>query len=146
MKPFRFGLERVLKLREYQTELRLADWARENKVLISELEKLSVFENEGNAQVSEMRVSGLKSFAAWSRSLDFKYLCRIGKVIAFQSEQVEKQRVQAERSKQVYIAARRQEDALDKLREKQVSDWRLGVIREEQKELDDRFRMKPEEF
>jgi flagellar export protein FliJ len=137
VKKFAFRLQRVLDIRAAREKLKLADFGREQQRLASEQEKLDLFTGEQELQFAQMRASATEPFAAWSQHTNCRYLQRIGRVIEFQEGRVEAQTQAVEGARGRYIEARRDTQALEKLRETHFREWKGEWLRDEARTLDE---------
>ncbi|MBI5058306.1 flagellar export protein FliJ [candidate division KSB1 bacterium] len=137
MKPFRFRLQKLLRLREAREEQRLSKFGAQQRILDSERTKLGLFEGEALNQLHEMSVVVARPFRAWMHGANDKYLGRLQRVIDFQRDQTRQQEFKVEQSRQEYLKAKQETGALEKLREHQLENWRVEERLDEQKVLDD---------
>jgi flagellar protein FliJ len=137
MKPFRFRLQRILRLREVREERQLAAFGAQQRVLQSERTKLGLFEGEALHQLEEMSVAVARPFPVWMHGVNDKYLGRLHRVIEFQREQTRLQELRVEGARQEYLKAMQETRALEKLREHQLERWQGDERQEEQRILDD---------
>ncbi len=137
MKKFAFRLQRVLDIRAAREKIKLAEFGREQQRLVAEREKLELFTGEKELQLAEMQASVSEPFAAWAQHTNCRYLQRIGRVIEFQAGRVEAQSEAVEGARGRYVAARRDTQALEKLRETHFRDWTVESLRDEGRILDE---------
>ena len=137
MKPFRFRLQKLLRLRTAHEEQQLATFGTQQRLLANERAKLGLFEGEAASQLQEMTVIVARPFRAWSHGANAKYLSRLERVIDFQREQTRLQQLRVSQARDAYLKAKQETRALDKLRDHQWEQWRRDEHAEQQRILDD---------
>jgi flagellar export protein FliJ len=137
MKRFAFRLQRILELRRAREKASLVELGREQQRLALENEKLDLFCNERELQLQETRVGRSKPFTAWAQAVNVRYLNRVGRAIEFQTHAVRRQETSVETARRRFHERRRDTQVLDHLRDKKQDEWRVDVLREEGKILDE---------
>jgi flagellar export protein FliJ len=137
VKRFAFRLQRVLDIRAAREKIKLAEFGKEQQRLAMEREKLNVFANEQESQLVSMRQDQVTPYAAWAQQANSRYLVRIGRVIEYQTGRVESQSQAMETARGRYMAAHRDTQALEKLRESHFREWTSETLREEGRTLDE---------
>jgi flagellar protein FliJ len=134
LKPFEFRLQKVLDYRirvEDQRKAELAELEARRTILINERTRL---ENDQARALLRMRT---QEFDLVDLQLTRLFVERLDRDIARKNEEIAamEQRVLAKR--QELIQASQERRVMEKLREKQEADYWLGVLRAEQKLLDE---------
>lgn len=133
MKKFDFKLEKILEYRNY-----------EKKEAEGELAKALAVENEINIQLQSIAKKMIDLKKNMSTSFNFDDVMsesRHTNLLNFQKEELLKQLAQAqivtEQKRNVLRECIKKTTALEKLREKQLEDWKAAVDYEESELLDD---------
>jgi flagellar export protein FliJ len=137
MKKFNFRLQRLRDLRAAKEQARLAEFGREQQQLQAEQQKLTLFLQEKDTQVLEMRLESGQAFTAWSRRVNHGYLQRIARVVEYQAGRVTSQKEEVEAARLRYLDARQDTMVMDKVREFKLEEWKRDVFLEEGKNLDE---------
>jgi flagellar export protein FliJ len=130
-------LQRVLDIRAAREKIKLAEFGREQQRLAAEREKLDLFTGEKELQLAEMRAGAAEPFSVWMQHTNCRYLQRIGRVIEFQEGRVASQSQAVDSARGRYIEARRDTQALEKLRETHFREWTGEWLRDEARILDE---------
>lgn len=133
MKKFKFSLEKVLKIREF-----------EEKEAQIELAKAISVVTDLNNQLKYIASERIKSNESRSNSYDLSFLVSVENYIEgldFKKEQLLEQLVQAElvveEKRKIMIEAMQKRKALDKLKENQYKVYKKELLQEEEKILDE---------
>ncbi len=133
MKKFKFSLEKVLSLREFE----------ENQAQIELAKAISVV-TELNNKLKFIAKERVKNNDARSNSTDLSYLMSIENYIEgldYQKEILLEELAQAElileEKRQIMIEAMKKRKALEKLKEKQLQEYKKEILKEEEKVLDE---------
>ena len=133
MKKFKFSLEKVLKIREF-----------EEKEAQIELGKALAVVNDLNAQLKYIAEERIKSNESRANSSDLSFLMAVENYINgldYKKEQLLEQLAQAqlvvEEKQKIMIEAMQKRKALDKLKENQFKDYKKELLQEEEKILDE---------
>lgn len=133
MKKFKFSLEKVLSLREFE----------ENQAQIELAKAISVV-TELNNKLKFIATERVKNNDARSNSTDLSYLMSIENYIEgldYQKEILLEELAQAElileEKRQIMIEAMKKRKALEKLKEKQLQEYKKEILKEEEKVLDE---------
>lgn len=133
MKKFKFSLEKVLSLREFE----------ENQAQIELAKAISVV-TELNNKLKFIAKERVKNNDARSNSTDLSYLMSIENYIEgldYQKEILLEELTQAElileEKRQIMIEAMKKRKALEKLKEKQLQEYKKEILKEEEKVLDE---------
>ena len=133
MKKFKFSLEKVLKIREF-----------EEKEAQIELGKALAVVNDLNAQLKYIAEERIKSNDSRANSSDLSFLMAVENYINgldYKKEQLLEQLAQAqlvvEEKQKIMIEAMQKRKALDKLKENQVKSYKKELLQEEEKILDE---------
>jgi flagellar protein FliJ len=137
MKKFSFRLQRVMDVRAATEKMKLAEFGKQQQILLQEQAKLDLFKNEELYQYGAMQSERQKAFSAWMFAVGNNYMRRLGKVIDFQSQRVYTQQNSVAAARNVYLDARRDTAILEKLREKKREEWRQGELLSETVLLDE---------
>ena len=133
MKKFKFSLEKVLMIREF-----------EEKEAQIELGKALAVVNDLNAQLKYIAEERIKSNESRANSSDLSFLMAVENYINgldYKKEQLLEQLAQAqlvvEEKQKIMIEAMQKRKALDKLKENQVKSYKKELLQEEEKILDE---------
>ena len=133
MKKFKFSLEKVLSLREFEENQAQIELAKAISVVTELNNKLNFIANER-----------VKHNDARSNSTDLSYLMSIENYIEgldYQKEILLEELAQAElileEKRQIMIEAMKKRKALEKLKEKQLQEYKKEILKEEEKVLDE---------
>lgn len=133
MKKFKFSLEKVLKIREF-----------EEKEAQIELGKALAVVNNLNAQLKYIAEERIKSNESRANSSDLSFLMAVENYINgldYKKEQLLEQLAQAqlvvEEKQKIMIEAMQKRKALDKLKENQFKAYKKELLQEEEKILDE---------
>lgn len=133
MKKFKFSLEKVLKIREF-----------EEKEAQIELGKALAVVNDLNAQLKYIAEERIKSNDSRANSSDLSFLMAVENYINgldYKKEQLLEQLAQAqlvvEEKQKIMIEAMQKRKALDKLKENQFKAYKKELLQEEEKILDE---------
>jgi flagellar FliJ protein len=133
MKKFKFSLEKVLKIREF-----------EEKEAQIELGKALAVVNDLNAQLKYIAEERIKSNESRANSSDLSFLMAVENYINgldYKKEQLLEQLAQAqlvvEEKQKIMIEAMQKRKALDKLKENQFKAYKKELLQEEEKILDE---------
>jgi flagellar FliJ protein len=133
MKKFKFSLEKVLMIREF-----------EEKEAQIELGKAISVVNELNNKLKYIALERIKSNESRANSSDLNFLMSVENYINgldFQKEQLLEQLAQAElvveEKRKIMIEAMQKRKALDKLKENQYKNYKKELLHEEEKILDE---------
>jgi flagellar FliJ protein len=133
MKKFKFSLEKVLMIREF-----------EEKEAQIELGKAISVVNELNNKLKYIASERIKSNESRANSSDLNFLMSVENYINgldFQKEQLLEQLAQAElvveEKRKIMIEAMQKRKALDKLKENQYKNYKKELLLEEEKILDE---------
>lgn len=133
MKKFKFSLEKVLSLREFEENQAQIELAKAISVVTELNNKLKFIANER-----------VKNNDARSNSTDLSYLMSIENYIEgldYQKEILLEELAQSElileEKRQIMIEAMKKSKALEKLKEKQLQEYKKEILKEEEKVLDE---------
>ncbi|MBK6766417.1 MAG: hypothetical protein IPG71_08890 [bacterium] len=142
MKKFRFSLERVLRVRNLQQQLRLAEHKRAERALAAQQQKLEMFAGERDLQCDSMQEAQQHEFRTADRMNDWMYLQRLERIITYQKAVVVEYSQHEQAAKKKFQLARQSCLGLEKLGDRQRHEWFGEFIKEEQKTADDRPRQR----
>jgi flagellar export protein FliJ len=137
MKRFAFRLQKILDLRHAREKLKLADLGREQQRLLREQQKLTLFRDEEQSQMDDIRSDRGQPFSIWLQQANCRYLVRIGRVIEFQVGRVHEQTRSVETARGRYVEAHRDTQVLERLRDKRREEWTQETLHEEAVILDE---------
>jgi flagellar FliJ protein len=137
MKKFNFRLQRVLDIRTVQEKAKLTTLGQERLKLEGEQRKLDIFVRESGAQIEQIRQEQSQPFRCWTQQANNRYLKRLDRVIRFQKRAVTEQERQVANARGIYEKAHRETEALIKIHDKKVVEWKHDAGREECIELDE---------
>lgn len=140
MKKYKFSLERVLRVRKIQQALRLAEHKRAERALAAQQQKLAMFTGERDLQCEAMEDAQGREYRAADRMTDWRYLQRIERIVTYQGTVVREYTHHESEAKKRFQIARQGCLSLEKLEGKQREVWVGDMIKEEQKNADDRPR------
>lgn len=140
MRKHKFSLERVLRVRNIQQQLRLAEHKRAERALAAQQQKLAMFAGERDLQCDAMQQAQQREFRTVDRMNDWRYLQRLERIIDYQEAVVDDYVVHEQVARKKFQLARQSCLSLEKLREKQRLEWIGEFIKEEQDTADDRPR------
>ncbi|MCL4305001.1 flagellar FliJ family protein [bacterium] len=143
MKKFRFGLERVLRVRNIQQLLRLAEQKRAEKAFGAQQQRLAMFTGERDIQSEAMVDSLSRPNRIADRMTDWRYLQRIERIVGFQSSVVREHDHHMSEARRRFLLARRDRLGLEKLGERKREAWFKEILREEQSFSDDISQSRP---
>ncbi len=143
MKKFRFSLERVLRVRNIQQSLRLAEQKRAEKAFGAQQQRLAMFTGERDVQSEAMVDSLSRPNRVADRMTDWRYLQRIERIVGFQSSVVREHEHHMSEAKRRFLLARQDRMGLEKLGERQRDTWFKEILREEQSFSDDISQSRP---
>lgn len=143
MKKFRFSLERVLRVRNIQQSLRLAEQKRAEKAFGAQQQRLAMFTGERDVQSEAMVDSLSRPNRIADRMTDWRYLQRIERIVGFQSSVVREHEHHMSEAKRRFLLARQDRMGLEKLGERQRDTWFKEILREEQSFSDDISQSRP---
>lgn len=143
MKKFRFSLERVLRVRNIQQSLRLAEQKRAEKAFGAQQQRLAMFTGERDVQSEAMVDSLSRPNRVADRMTDWRYLQRIERIVGFQSSVVREHEHHMSEAKRRFLLARQDRMGLEKLGERQRYAWFKEILREEQSFSDDISQSRP---
>jgi len=140
MKKYKFGLERVLRVRGIQQQLRLAEHKRAERALLAQQQKLDMFAGERDLQCEAMQQAQQREFRSVDRMNDWMYLQRLERIIDFQEGVVDEHVRHEQAARKQFQIARQRCLSLEKLGDRKRQEWLGEFIKEEQKIADDRPR------
>lgn len=143
MKKFRFSLERVLRVRNIQQSLRLAEQKRAEKAFGAQQQRLAMFTGERDVQSEAMVDSLSRPNRVADRMTGWRYLQRIERIVGFQSSVVREHEHHMSEAKRRFLLARQDRMGLEKLGERQRDTWFKEILREEQSFSDDISQSRP---
>ena len=134
MKPFAFGLQKVLKLRQYHEDEAKIELGRAIGVLADLESRLRSLAAE-QARAAAAQFSP-ENTAAMIQQYMF-YLLRLDETKERLLKETALAEMEVEQAREVFIEASRERKILDKLKEKRQKEYRKIVLREEIKVLDE---------
>ncbi|MBP2662593.1 MAG: flagellar export protein FliJ [Firmicutes bacterium] len=137
MKKFRFRLETLLKFRKMEEEQAQIKMTEASMRLYKEQEFLNQFQNKllgsltllSEEHAGSPTIETLKTFSY--------YIDKIKKDIIFQQEQIVKAEAYRQECLVVLEAAMKQRKLVDNLRKKQLEQYNIELLQDEQKVLDE---------
>jgi flagellar FliJ protein len=138
MKRFKFGLAKVLELRQYREQ-------EAKNELGKAISTLTAIENEITANVSKHTDASRQRFESINASGNLmqqwdNYILRLEREAEFLAEQAAQAEVVVEEKRNLYLEASRELKVIEKLKEKRQKEYRKEMFTAETKELDDIFR------
>ena len=134
MKPFVFGLEKVLGLREYYEDEAKIELGRAVGIL-AELEARLRSLGEELARAEEAQFSPGNSALVMQQYM--RYLLRLENTKEQLLEEAAIAELKVEEARNAFLEASRERKVLDKVKEKRQKEYRKTVLAEETKMLDD---------
>jgi flagellar protein FliJ len=139
MKKFKFKLEVVLNERKRVEDLRLREWVLAKRILQSMIDELAAMEQRLKKAFREATDTGANDPAMLSTIESFIQGTKIR--IVWKKRDIERGAKLTERKRLEYVHASQKRAMLDKLKEKQLEQFREEVKMRELKELDDIYIM-----
>ena len=140
MKRFKFGLEKVLKLRQHHEHEARVELGRAIGVLSgieNQIKKNAVSRNEAVQErftgINSGSQDGLQSMRAWDA-----YINRLERETERLMEEAAQAEVVVEEKRQLYVEASHELKVMENLKERREKEHRKEMFVEETKELDDR--------
>nr|AJA34159.1 flagellar FliJ protein [Liquorilactobacillus nagelii] len=131
MKKFNFQLTNLLDFRQQQT-----DQAKENLML--EQKKLNLLQQKLSDLLQEKKATfKIDDFNIGRMQLQYRYILSLEHEIQLAAAAVAQQQQQVEQVREKLIAAKKESQVLEKLEEKQYSQYLLDSKRQEQIVLDE---------
>ena len=145
MKRFRFGLEKVLKLRRYREEEAKNELGKavgilteiENKIIRNTNDRKKAVQERFTGIHAENIIAGFNSIQVWD--IYIHRLEREAEILAGQAAQAEQL---VEEKRNLYLEASRELKVLEKLKEKRQKEHRKEMFTAEAAEMDDMRRAK----
>ena len=132
MKKFDFKLDRILSYRELIQDEKKKNLILKNQILFQEEERLKMLEealkNNTLIELGEINIDIL--------ILTKDYSVYLSEEIDRQRQVIEKAKENVEIAKQEYLEASKDAKALQILKEKQETEYKKNLLKEEEKELD----------
>ncbi|ACB84978.1 flagellar export protein FliJ [Natranaerobius thermophilus] len=137
MKKFQFSLEKVLKVKERNEELKKKEFQRAQKYRDEQkqaLDKLldkrhELCEDILTKQKSPVKIENITHY--------YSYLSHLDDEIINKRHQLEDAEEQLEQARLNWIEAKREKKVLEKLEERQYEEYKQKVLKNEQKTLDE---------
>ena len=134
MKPFVFGLEKVLDLREYHEDEAKIELGRAIGILAD-------LENRIFAIAEERTRAAAGQFSPRNTSIQIQqymcYLIRLDNTKDWLLKEAALAEQKVEEARETFLEASRERNVLDKLKEKRQKEYRKEILTEETKTLDD---------
>jgi flagellar FliJ protein len=134
MKPFNFGLEKILNLREYHEDEAKIELGRAISVLSDLENKIAALGRERARAASQQFSSG--NNANMIQQYTF-YILRLDNKKEELIKEAAMAELEVEKAREVFIEASRERKVLDKLKEKRKKEHRKEWLAEEGKAFDD---------
>lgn len=134
---FYFRLQSILDYRKQIEEQQALELANIKNRLDREQKTLNKVKKERAALTARLENMGESSLCAADVSVFFSYIHRMKKQENLQKEVICKVEKELETQRQAFVNASRKRKILDTVKEKKLAEYRLDLIRREQKELDE---------
>jgi flagellar FliJ protein len=138
VKRFKFGLAKVLELRQYREQ-------EAKNELGKAISTLTAIENEITANASKHTDASRQRFESINANGNLmqqwdNYILRLDREAEFLAEQAAQAELVVEEKRNLYLEASRELKVIEKLKEKRQKEHRKEMFTAETKELDDIFR------
>ena len=134
MKPFVFGLEKVLNLRKYREDEAKIELGRAISVLADIETRIRVFGQERARAAADQYSSGNSLIQIQQYMF---YILRLDNTIIQLQKEAALAELKVEEARAAYLEASRERKVLDKLREKRQKEYLKEMFSAETKTLDD---------
>ena len=138
MKKFKFSLDRVLRQRHIQVDIRQREFIEAEKLLDTEVEKLNHFKQQ-KEQALEQRFTEVKDTTFWSASVEQINLFLTGQDLRItkQNERLLEIKNIVESRREILQRALTEAKMIEKLKEKKKAEFFKEVAKKEQEEMDE---------
>ena len=134
MKPFNFGLEKVLNLKKYYEDEAKIELGRATGILAELEARLQAL---GRERVKTLHVQFAPHNSADEIRLYTDYLVRLDNMTEQLLREIAAAELKVEEARQVFLEASRERKVFDKLKDKRQKEYRKIMLNEETKVLDD---------
>ena len=131
MKRFRFGLEKVLELRQYREQEAKNELGKAIGILTAIENNIMINSDRRNEAIQE-RFEGIGTMQIWDN-----YILRLEQEGERLTEQAAQAELVVEEKRNLYLEASRELKVMEKLKEKRQQEYRKEMFAAETKELDD---------
>jgi flagellar FliJ protein len=138
MKRFKFGLAKVLELRQYREQEAKNELGKAIGILTAIENEINVNE-EKHADATRERFNGINTNGILMQQWD-NYILRLDREAEFLAERATQAEQVVEEKRNLYLEASRELKVIEKLKEKRQKEYRKEMFAAETKELDDIFR------
>jgi flagellar FliJ protein len=141
MKRFKFGLAKVLELRQYREQEAKNELGKAIGILTAIENEITVNE-EKHVDATRQRFESINTSGEGNNILMQwdNYILRLEREAEFLAEQAEQAEQVVEEKRNLYLEASRELKVIEKLKEKRQKEYRKEMFAAETKELDDIFR------
>ncbi len=138
MKKFKFSLDRVLRQRHIQVDIRQREFIEAEKLLDTEVEKLNHFKQQ-KEQALKQRFTEVKDTTFWSASVEQINLFLTGQDLRItkQNERLLEFKNIVESRREILQRALTEAKMIEKLKEKKKTEFFKEVAKKEQEEMDE---------
>ena len=138
MKKFKFSLDKVLRQREIQVDIRKKEFIDAEKLLDDEIQKLNEFTAQKEHAIAHRRET-VSSTTSWSASVEQINLFLSGQDLRIknQTERLTEFRNLVESRREILQVALTEAKMIEKLKEKKKSEFVKEVLKKEQQEMDE---------
>jgi flagellar FliJ protein len=143
VKRFKFGLEKVLELRQYREQEAKNELGKAIGILTA-IENEITLNASKHADATRERFNSINTLGEDSRNNIImqwdNYILRLDREAEFLAERAEQAELVVEEKRNLYLEAPRELKVIEKLKEKRQKEYRKEMFAAETKELDDIFR------
>lgn len=139
MKKFKFKLEAVLTERKRVEDLLLREWVEAKNILLGMINEKVELETRLAEAVDEMTETGGASMGL--RDVMENFISGQKVRIGWKVRQIERAEKLVEKKRLQYVAARQKREAIEKLKERQLEQYKALAKKLERKALDDTYIM-----
>ena len=138
MKKFKFSLDRVLRQRHIQVDIRQREFMEAEKLLDTEVEKLNHFKIQ-KEQALKQRYVEVKDTTFWSATVEQINLFLTGQDLRItkQNERLLEMKNIVESRREILQQALTEAKMIEKLKEKKKAEFFKEVAKKEQEEIDE---------
>lgn len=138
MKKFKFSLDRVLRQKNIQVDIRQKEFAEAELALEKEIEKLNHFIGQKESAIAQ-RYQAVSSSATWSASVELINMFLTGQDLRIkkQNESLQEFRNIVESRREILQQALTEAKMIEKLKEKKKATFFKEVLQKEQQEMDE---------
>ncbi len=138
MKKFKFSLDRVLRQKNIQVDIRQKEFAEAEIALEKEIEKLNYFISQKESAIAQ-RYQAVSGSATWSASVELINMFLTGQDLRIkkQNESLQEFRNIVESRREILQQALTEAKMIEKLKEKKKATFFKEVLQKEQQEMDE---------